>query len=527
MKDHYKTLGIKPNSTAEQIKKAYQKLALKFHPDKNVGNEEAATKFFKEIREAYEILGDAQQRSQYDVVRIRAGSKANKSGAHAAPNTNYKERSSSSQASPAPDTQASLYKEFFNLIRNNSFEMIREEGGAMSQRVADSLKNLINRGLDINTKYDSVSIHYPKIKLNILHMSIIKNKKDLLQFLLNKNVNVDDKFNYQSAVMVAGMPDMWEERSSLELAIKHLDDTELSSRLITDRTDISVRIFDEALTRNKLLFASAIINKAQERGALDSIMKNILHRFIGGNIERLRLLLNTGININAVNESGDTALNIAIRKGAYESIQELLNHGAKVKLMNNKGESPLTLAVEQKDKRSVDMLVASATQQGVLEDVVEFYIEDKSKTAVHAEIASRLTGGGASKMLMQVAEYQKLTALSDLMQDTKVLLPVIDRLRERKEVNMQVSSDLPSREPSVAYSSSSGDQEKIPRSSCIDFDLRAGGVNIDGLQEFYNSSKGQESLRQHNVSNSSRSSRSPSPSGGDRKRSRVESPERK
>jgi molecular chaperone DnaJ len=63
--DYYKILGVSKKSTTEEIKKAYRKLAIKFHPDKNPGNIEAENKF-KEIKEAYEILSDPQQRKIYD-----------------------------------------------------------------------------------------------------------------------------------------------------------------------------------------------------------------------------------------------------------------------------------------------------------------------------------------------------------------------------------------------------------------------------------------------------------------------------
>ncbi|MDX9745280.1 MAG: DnaJ C-terminal domain-containing protein [Syntrophales bacterium] len=63
--DYYKILGIGKASTADEIKKAYRKLALKFHPDKNPGNKDAEEKF-KKINEAYAVLSDAEKRKEYD-----------------------------------------------------------------------------------------------------------------------------------------------------------------------------------------------------------------------------------------------------------------------------------------------------------------------------------------------------------------------------------------------------------------------------------------------------------------------------
>lgn len=64
-KDYYRTLGIDNKATQEEIKKAYRNLAIKYHPDKNPGNNQAEERF-KEISEAYEVLGDTKKRQQYD-----------------------------------------------------------------------------------------------------------------------------------------------------------------------------------------------------------------------------------------------------------------------------------------------------------------------------------------------------------------------------------------------------------------------------------------------------------------------------
>jgi len=63
--DYYKTLGVSKEATKEEIKKAYKKLAKKYHPDLNNGNDESAEKF-KEINEAASVLGNDEKRQQYD-----------------------------------------------------------------------------------------------------------------------------------------------------------------------------------------------------------------------------------------------------------------------------------------------------------------------------------------------------------------------------------------------------------------------------------------------------------------------------
>lgn len=66
-KDYYGILGVQKTATEEEIKKAYKKLALQYHPDKNPGNDAACEKF-KEVAEAYSILGTSDKRKQYDVM---------------------------------------------------------------------------------------------------------------------------------------------------------------------------------------------------------------------------------------------------------------------------------------------------------------------------------------------------------------------------------------------------------------------------------------------------------------------------
>ena len=83
-KDYYEVLGVNRNASDEDIKKAYRKLAMKFHPDRNPDNKEAEGKF-KEAKEAYEVLSDKEKRGTYDAyghagVDSRAGMGAGQQG---------------------------------------------------------------------------------------------------------------------------------------------------------------------------------------------------------------------------------------------------------------------------------------------------------------------------------------------------------------------------------------------------------------------------------------------------------------
>ena len=65
-RDYYEVLGVDKKASLSDIKKAYRKLAIKFHPDKNKNDRDAAVQRFKKIGEAYEVLSDSKKREQYD-----------------------------------------------------------------------------------------------------------------------------------------------------------------------------------------------------------------------------------------------------------------------------------------------------------------------------------------------------------------------------------------------------------------------------------------------------------------------------
>lgn len=64
-KDYYEVLGLQKGASEDEIKRAFRKLAIKYHPDKNQGNTEAEAKF-KEINEAYQVLSDPEKKARYD-----------------------------------------------------------------------------------------------------------------------------------------------------------------------------------------------------------------------------------------------------------------------------------------------------------------------------------------------------------------------------------------------------------------------------------------------------------------------------
>ena len=65
-KDYYEVLGVSRDASDADLKKAYRRLAMKHHPDRNTDDAEAAETKFKEVKEAHEVLSDANKRSDYD-----------------------------------------------------------------------------------------------------------------------------------------------------------------------------------------------------------------------------------------------------------------------------------------------------------------------------------------------------------------------------------------------------------------------------------------------------------------------------
>ena len=66
LKDYYQILGVSREASAQDVKKAFRRLALRYHPDRNPDNPKQAEEKFKEINEAYQVLSDEQKRQQYD-----------------------------------------------------------------------------------------------------------------------------------------------------------------------------------------------------------------------------------------------------------------------------------------------------------------------------------------------------------------------------------------------------------------------------------------------------------------------------
>ena len=86
IQDLYKTLGVSRSASSDDIKQAYRKLALRWHPDRNQNNRVEAEKKFKEVSEAYQTLSDPSKRRQYDQPASQQGSQRKTMDMHEAEN---------------------------------------------------------------------------------------------------------------------------------------------------------------------------------------------------------------------------------------------------------------------------------------------------------------------------------------------------------------------------------------------------------------------------------------------------------
>ncbi|XP_068940625.1 dnaJ homolog subfamily B member 8 [Petaurus breviceps papuanus] len=115
MVNYYEVLGVQSSASQEDIKKAYRKLALRWHPDKNPDNKEEAEKKFKQVSEAYEVLSDSKKRSVYD----RSGSDGWRAGGGGGAGATYNSPFSSGYTFRNPED---IFKEFFGGMDPFSFD---------------------------------------------------------------------------------------------------------------------------------------------------------------------------------------------------------------------------------------------------------------------------------------------------------------------------------------------------------------------------------------------------------------------
>lgn len=143
--DYYQILGITKNANGDEIKQAYRKLALKYHPDKNQGNKEAEKKF-KEINEAYEVLKDSEKKANYD----RMGHSAFTAGGG---NSAHGYSSQYSNFHNVNDIFADFFSDFMGSSGGRNYKRsIKERGSDLSYNLTITLEEAFS-GIDKDIKF--------------------------------------------------------------------------------------------------------------------------------------------------------------------------------------------------------------------------------------------------------------------------------------------------------------------------------------------------------------------------------------
>ena len=133
VKDYYRVLEIPQNARQEEIKKAYRKLAMQYHPDKNTGNP-YAVQYFREIQEAYDVLSNPVKRSEYHQARGQFGSHSARNEPPVAPSADliYQEALKIKKYVKQLDVfrmnQGALATQFEQLLNERHLSILQEAG---------------------------------------------------------------------------------------------------------------------------------------------------------------------------------------------------------------------------------------------------------------------------------------------------------------------------------------------------------------------------------------------------------------
>src|ERR1700693_4099583 len=136
-KDYYQVLGVAKNASEKDIKSAYRRLARKWHPDANPKNPKEAEEKFKEIAEAYEVLGDPEKRKKYDAL----GADWQRASEQAAAQRRYRAQSGAEETS-------------FNFGEGSGFSDFFDSFFSGIGRRQSATPNFARRGRDLETTID-------------------------------------------------------------------------------------------------------------------------------------------------------------------------------------------------------------------------------------------------------------------------------------------------------------------------------------------------------------------------------------
>jgi len=139
MPDYYSTLGVDRKASEEDVKKAYKALAKKWHPDKNPDNQEVATRQFKEVSEAYQVLGDSVKRREYDRGGDRNGARQSSRRRHGGHGSKH------ARSEPQEDLGSQAYQRW------------RQARGESNRARPEDFSNLFGRSERMGNPFDHLN----------------------------------------------------------------------------------------------------------------------------------------------------------------------------------------------------------------------------------------------------------------------------------------------------------------------------------------------------------------------------------
>ncbi|CAN5389367.1 hypothetical protein BH10BAC2_BH10BAC2_44530 [soil metagenome] len=198
-KDYYIILGVKPTASAEEIKRSYRQLALKYHPDKNPGDI-IAEATFTEIVEAYEILSDAKKREDYHSKRFYTYNYKYKEAANTTPQSILKDALKLQQlvkkADPFRINQEALLLQLKELLNESNLAILEEyKQPSVNAQIVNAL---------LIACQPMEFYFYTKIHDKLISISVDKDKAQLVLFYNAKRKEYKwDKYKITGAIILA------------------------------------------------------------------------------------------------------------------------------------------------------------------------------------------------------------------------------------------------------------------------------------------------------------------------------------
>lgn len=287
--EYYNILGINKNATSTEIRKAYKKMAVRWHPDKNQDNKAEAEKKFKEIAEAYQILSDPEKKKIYDQYgKNGLNGGFNNFGGHG---THFH----STNIDPNE-----IFREFFggsfNSFGNNDQSSFNNFGSGRNFKFSTNIGN------NNQKPKNNIIIHYIECTIEELYKG---SNKQIYMEKLNKNFNIQIEKGWKSGTKISY------ENDGVIFIIKQLK----HNNYICENNNI--------IMESKISLLQALKGFDISVASIDGTMHNIK---IGPLINNLHIIKGYGMPVrknNKIVEYGDFIIKFIIHLGGIEYYQKM------------------------------------------------------------------------------------------------------------------------------------------------------------------------------------------------------------